>query len=969
MGIRADFRLLANILDHAPALICAVDPHGQLQRVSGACRHVLGRECDELVGQPFADILHSEDRTAALAACARALKQEGPVHFESRCLGPAGEEVVVEWSASWSPADERLLCMGRDVTQQRQAARHAQEQEAYHRAVTEHGFDMMGVVNEEGRYLYVASSITRALGYQPEEMIGHSAFDFMHPDDMAAAKASWVELGSQPLFTVTDFRFRTASGEWRWMESSISNQLLNPEIRAYTVVSRDVTEQYEATRHAHKQQEFYRAVAEHGFDIMALLSGEGVYTYVGGSVQNTLGYLPDQLLGHSPFEFIHPDDVAAAEAAWAELGTQPVFAVPDCRFRAANGAWRWMETTVGNQLLNPDIQAFTLCSRDVTDKKNHAFELAASEQRFRLLFEHNRDPAIFQDIDGRVLDVNPAYLDLMQLPKEQVLQQQQLPATFSRLSDEQFQVALSGQEAGYEARITREGVERAVAVTKIPLMVEDKIVGVYSTGKDITDMATAQRLLQQQTARLHLVLESINDAFLSVDRDWNLTYLNSEGERLLRLKQADTLDKNIWELLGDEGGSISRQKCEEALDTGKTVRFEAFHERKMRWLELRVYPFAEGVSVFFSDITKRVKSDRQLKLLALVAKGTVNSVVITDGQGRTEWVNEAFTRDTGYTLAEMRGKKPGAVLQGPETDLAAIRRFQERLPLHKPFPVTILNYKKSGQKLWFAMDVTPIFNDAGELVQYIAIQQNINFRKEVEASQAKMTEELYRHNRDLQQFAYIISHNLRAPLANALGLAALLPKLDRQNPVFDASLAHLCESLGQADNVLQDLNQVLSLRDQQHGQPDRVALAEVCRQSVVDLEASVQQCGGRVSVNVPDDLAVRGNRAYVYSIFYNLLSNSSKYRAERRPLRVEIACLRNEGGGLSLSFTDNGSGFDLVKAGSEVFQLYKRFHVKPRGRGIGLYLVKTHVEAMGGQIEVTSEVDGGTRFLIQLDSF
>jgi PAS domain S-box-containing protein len=847
MGIRADLRLLANIMDHSPALICAIDSRGHLQQVGGTCGQVLGRKKDELLGKAFADILHPDDRPAALDACGQALAQDQAVRFESRCLGPAGDELVVEWSAFRPPADALLLCIGRDVTEQRRETERVQRQEA-----------------------------------------------------------------------------------------------------------------------------FYRAVAEHGFDTMALLSAEGVYTYVGGSVHKALGYRPEEMVGHSPFEFIYPDDVAAAQAAWAEMGEQPEFAVPECRFRAANGEWRWMETSVSNQLLNPAIRAFTLCSRDVTDQKLRASELAASEQRFRLLFEHNFTPAMFQDADGRVLDVNPAYLGFLQMTKEQVLHHQLadvLPAGLVSGAEEQFRVVLGGQPLTYEPTLVHEGVERTLSVTKIPLVVEGKIVGVYSTGMDITEIAAAQRLIRQQAARLETILESITDAFLSLDRDWNLTYINREAERLLSLERSKWLGINLWKIFPQGRGSMYHERGLEALETGNTVQFEVFVQNMNCWLEVKMFPSPEGLAIYFADITQRVEVDKQLKLLALVVQETVNGVIITDAAGRVEWVNAGFTRDTGYSLADMLGRKPGQVLQGPETDPAATRRFQERLPLHKPFSITILNYKKTGQKLWLAMDVTPIFDDAGVLTQYIAIQQNINFRKEVEASQAKMTEELYRHNRDLQQFAYVISHNLRAPLANALGLAALLTKVDRQSALYDTSLAHLRESMGQADTVLKDLNLVLSIRDKQDQQtPERVALAEVCGQAVLNLDEPLQQCGGRAQIDVPAELAVRGNRAYLYSIFYNLLSNSIKYRAEARPLLVEIACFYNEKGGITISFTDNGSGFDMFKAGSDVFQLYKRFHTNQRGRGIGLFLVKTHVEALGGKIEVTSGVDYGTRFLIQFNT-
>jgi len=220
----------------------------------------------------------------------------------------------------------------------------------------------------------------------------------------------------------------------------------------------------------------------------------------------------------------------------------------------------------------------------------------------------------------------------------------------------------------------------------------------------------------------------------------------------------------------------------------------------------------------------------------------------------------------------------------------------------------------------------------------------------------------------LQQFTYVISHNLRAPLANALGLATVLTKMDKNSGVFATALTNLRQSMVQADNVLKDLNLVLSIRDKKDMQAtESLALKNVCQQAIRDLEEPLQECDGKVVLDVEDQLMTRGNRAYLYSIFYNLLSNSIKYRSEERTLQVDIMCCTGTHGGPTITFTDNGSGFDRFKAGSDVFQLYKRFHTNQRGRGIGLFLVKTHVEAMGGKIEVTSKVNFGTRFTIHLD--
>jgi PAS domain S-box-containing protein len=841
-----DNDMLDKVLSNSSDLICFIDTAGYFRHVSASSQRVLGYDSSAMVGKHLAHILHPEDAPGTVAQCLNAFEQTEPAGFESRCLNQAGEEVILEWSTCHLPADALLLCIGRDVTTQRRE-----------------------------------------------------------------------------------------------------------------------------TARVRAQEELHRAVAANGFDMMALLNEEGCYTYVGGGTLKALGYLPEELVGHSLFEFIHPEDIVSVRASLAEVSSEPFHSVPDCRFRAANGEWRWMETSISNQLQNPAIRAYTVTSRDVTGRKHNSSELAESAQRFRLLFENNPTLAVFQDSNGLVLDINPAFLEFLHKSRHEVIGQHLhifLPAEVRALFEEKFQEAIGGHKVHFEVTVQGENGPQYLKVNKIPLVVEGKIIGLHVAAEDITEMAVAQRLIKQQAARLHMVLESITDAFLSLDRDGNLTYLNSEGERLLNLRQATAVGQNMRELFPAAVGSIYHQRYQQALDTGQTVRFDAYFQPENRWLELKVYPFAEGVSIFFTDITQRVESDKQLKMLALVAKGTVNSVLITDAAGRVEWVNAGFTRDTGYTLAEMRGQKPGAVLQGPETDPAMVRRIRERMQRHKPFSVTILNYKKSGQPLWFAMDITPIFNDAGELTQYIAIQQNINFRKEVEASQAKMTQELYRHNRDLQQFAYVISHNLRAPLADALGLAKMLTKVDKNSDVFTAALAHLQASMGQADTVLKDLNLVLSIRDKQDVQaPEQVALAQVCQQAVLNLDEALQQCGGLVTLDVPADLTLPGNRAYVYSIFYNLLSNAIKYRAEARPLHVTIACFYNPRGKLTISFADNGSGFDMFKAGSDVFQLYKRFHTNQRGRGIGLFLVKTHVEALGGKIEVSSALDTGTRFLIELD--
>lgn len=817
--------------------------------------------------------------------------------------------------------------------------------------------EVLCILDAQGTLLRLSAACAQLLGYEPTALAGQPFAALVAPADRAAVAQGW--LAGQ--FSCQCLRQAGPPVGVAWSVSRVAGG--GEQLARGRALPAPAPTAPRPLNHV---------LIEHGFDMVAVLDRQGVYTYVGGATERVLGYRPEEMLGRQGLDFVHPDDLPDVRASLAALCTQSVLTMPEFRFRAADGEWKWLQSTASSQLANPEIQAFTLSSRDVTEQRRKEYELAKSEQRFRLLFDNDLTLTTFQTADGRVLDANQALLTFLKKEKHELLDRTSaefLPADVRALFREKHALAASGQRVRFETQVQLPGIgARTLKVTKTPLIAKGEVVGIHCGMQDITAMAAAQHLIQRQAAQLTTILESITDAFFSLDKDMNFTYLNRETERLLGVNRAECLGRNIWDLFPDEVDSPYYYNYVRASETGQTRHFEAFFKPTSSWFEVKAFPSTEGLSVYFSDITDRLESDRQIEQLALVARTTDNGVIITDAHDRIDWVNESFTKHTGYTLAEVAGKTPGEVLHGPETDQPTVEHIRTRMTQRRPFSATLLHYKKSGKKVWLSMDITPVYDEAGQLTQFITLFQNITYRKEIEASQAKMTQDLYRQNRDLQQFAYVISHNLRGPLSNALGLATLLTKADKSATSFDTTLGLLSQSMTQVDTVLKDLNTVLAIRDQQDVQePEQVPLADVCQQAMHDLREALHQCGGQVQLTAPASLRISGNRAYLYSIFYNLLSNSIKYRSPERPLAVTIRCASEAGSGACISFADNGSGFDMYKAGSEVFQLYKRFHTNQRGRGIGLFLVKTHVEAMGGKIEVTSAVDAGTLFNIHLD--
>jgi PAS domain S-box-containing protein len=129
-------------------------------------------------------------------------------------------------------------------------------------------------------------------------------------------------------------------------------------------------------------------------------------------------------------------------------------------------------------------------------------------------------------------------------------------------------------------------------------------------------------------------------------------------------------------------------------------------------------------------INERLRlSDRYSKLLATVADKTFEAVIITDPEGKIEWVNNGFTAITGYGFEEVRGKKPGSFLQGPETDRNTVDRIRQKLKERMIFKEEIVNYGKDGRKYWLSLSITPVLDGKGNVEKFIAIESDITQSK------------------------------------------------------------------------------------------------------------------------------------------------------------------------------------------------------------------------------------------------
>jgi len=227
----------------------------------------------------------------------------------------------------------------------------------------------------------------------------------------------------------------------------------------------------------------------------------------------------------------------------------------------------------------------------------------------------------------------------------------------------------------------------------------------------------------------------------------------------------------------------------------------------------------------------------------------------------------------------------------------------------------------------------------------------------------KITADLVQHNKDLQQFAYIISHNLRAPVANIIGLTTMFEEPSLDEKMMKEIIKNLASSAGKLDNVIIDLNHILNLRNEVNEKKVIVRFSEIVEDIKLTINSVVQQ-----DIWIKTDFSqmpeIFSLKSYMYSIFHNLIYNSIKYKRPDLPAIIEIRSFHDYNN-IFLVFKDNGLGIDLTKKGDQIFGLYKRFHSHVEGKGMGLFMVKTAVEMLRGTISVASSVNKGAIFTIQ----
>ena len=623
---------------------------------------------------------------------------------------------------------------------------------------------------------------------------------------------------------------------------------------------------------------------------------------------------------------------------------------------------------------------------DITERVLAEQKFEKSRQKYKALFDSNPQMVFIIDKFGRVLDVNNSGIIQLGYSFDELLGEnvsKLFPVEYHTLVSKTINDCFeqSFKEHQWELiKIKKDGslmnvfeVARCIKIGEA----EEPVLLVVCT--DISEKKKNENLLKESSLFNKMLLEEMPVPVAVIDKG-KLLDVNLAFCELFCIDKTSTREKYLFDLVDPDfheylsnkikeryASSTKVMDCEVKMQTNTGAKLNILINGTLFKTKGEVYTLA-----VFNNITDIRQAEARERLAEYKSKVILNSsldaIVLIDENGRIlEW-NRQAENIFGYSAFEVKGRILEQLIFPDRFNELEIGETGNYKLSHNGPALNIIHeftgLNKSSQIISLELFIVPIEVEGEHL--FTAFLRNIEERKKSENNLKALAQELSKQNEDLKRFAYITSHDLRAPVIN---LNALLEYYDETEPASELNKELIAKFKSSAERISDTLNDLLELtRVKDRAQNEEKILcnvAEVIKHCFNDNEELIRGSSAKVFFDFCNEDEIYFAKSVLNSVFTNLITNSVKFSSTQRGLEIRIAT-KILYGKYVITFTDNGIGMDMAKIKNRLFTLYQRFHIHVEGKGLGLYLVKSQLESLGGTLSVQSQENIGTEFTITL---